>query len=502
MFGRRRRLELRAQEKPMTTDAAASVPAVPAFISYSWSSPAHEAWVLDLSVRLRASGIDVILDKWELQPGRDPIAFMEQMVTRPDVKKVLMICDRIYKEKADGREGGVGKEAQILTAEIYEKANEDKYAALITEKDANGKAFVPAYYHSKQYIDFTDSTKQEDKFQELLRWLYDKPQHKKPKLGTAPSFITEPDAPTTATTSKLKQAEHAIKTGSATAGGAITDFGDAIVDEFGSLRPDKKAEGHWDDIVVASAEAMRLAVRNLSDLVLAEARYGGSNFGRVLSIFERIGSFMFRPPTMMSYSDNDFDPYMMMGYEAFLSMIAILIRESRFDLIETALKHPYLIENRERGGGPATASFTVFCQDPGSFRQRNDRLKANKIDLYADLISETYKASFPTLREIMQADLLLFIRSHLAAESSGWDRWWPRTILYWGSYDPANLFARSESISFFASWAPKVFGPISIADFTAKVTALNQESRLSWGRGAMGPNISRIANLEYLGTKP
>lgn len=486
----------------MTTDAAASVPAVPAFISYSWSSPAHEAWVLDLSTRLVASGIDVILDKWELQPGRDPIAFMEQMVTRPDVKKVLMICDRIYKEKADGREGGVGKEAQILTAEIYEKANEDKYAALITEKDANGKAYVPTYYHSKQYIDFTDATKHEDKFQELLRWLYDKPQHKKPKLGAAPSFITEPDAPTTATTSKLKQAEHAIKTASATAGGAITDFGDAIVDEFEALRPSKKTEGHWDDLVVASAEAMRLAVRNLSDLVLVEARYGGGNFGRILTIYERIGSFMFRPARVTSWSDDDFDPYMMMGYEAFLSMIAILIKESRFDLIETALNHPYLIENRERNGGPATASFAVFFQDPGSFRRRNERLKANKIDLYADLISEIYKVSFPTATEMMQADLLLYLRSQVGPNASGWEHWWPRTLIYWGSYEPANLFARSESIAFFASWAPKVFGPISIADFTAKVAALNQDSRLSWGRGMMGPNIARIANLEHLGTKP
>ena len=31
------------------------------FISYSWSSPEHEQWVVDLATELRESGVDVIL---------------------------------------------------------------------------------------------------------------------------------------------------------------------------------------------------------------------------------------------------------------------------------------------------------------------------------------------------------------------------------------------------------------------------------------------------------
>jgi hypothetical protein len=33
------------------------------FISYSWSSPEHEEWVLGLATELEESGVDVILDK-------------------------------------------------------------------------------------------------------------------------------------------------------------------------------------------------------------------------------------------------------------------------------------------------------------------------------------------------------------------------------------------------------------------------------------------------------
>jgi len=35
------------------------------FISYSWTTPAHEQWVLNLATELRDSGVDVIFE-WAL----------------------------------------------------------------------------------------------------------------------------------------------------------------------------------------------------------------------------------------------------------------------------------------------------------------------------------------------------------------------------------------------------------------------------------------------------
>ncbi|MFC1944254.1 toll/interleukin-1 receptor domain-containing protein [Chloroflexota bacterium] len=48
------------------------------FISYSWSSPEHQQWVIDLATQLREYGVDVVLDKWALKEGHDAIAFMEK----------------------------------------------------------------------------------------------------------------------------------------------------------------------------------------------------------------------------------------------------------------------------------------------------------------------------------------------------------------------------------------------------------------------------------------
>jgi len=47
------------------------------FISYSWSNPTHEQWVIDLANELTESGVHVILDKWDLKEGHDSVAFMD-----------------------------------------------------------------------------------------------------------------------------------------------------------------------------------------------------------------------------------------------------------------------------------------------------------------------------------------------------------------------------------------------------------------------------------------
>ena len=108
----------------MTEADLTETPASPSprtFISYSWTSPAHGQWVMDLATQLVESGVDVILDKWNLREGHDAVQFMESMVTDPNVTKVIVISDKTYAEKADARKGGVGTESQIISPEIYKK---------------------------------------------------------------------------------------------------------------------------------------------------------------------------------------------------------------------------------------------------------------------------------------------------------------------------------------------------------------------------------------------
>ena len=106
------------------------------FISYSWSS---DELVLDLAKRLVAHGVDVVLDKWDLKEGNDKYEFMERCVNDSEITKVLIICDKIYAQKANDRTGGVGDETVIISSEIYGNARQEKFIPIIAERDEEGK---------------------------------------------------------------------------------------------------------------------------------------------------------------------------------------------------------------------------------------------------------------------------------------------------------------------------------------------------------------------------
>src|ERR1035437_5755126 len=112
----------------MTSGIAAARPNPSAFVSYSWDSDAHCAWVRDFAARLRADGVNVTLDQWELQPGDQLPVFMERAVRENDY--VIIVCTPSYAERSNHRRGGVGYEGDIMTAEIMPTQNQRKFISV------------------------------------------------------------------------------------------------------------------------------------------------------------------------------------------------------------------------------------------------------------------------------------------------------------------------------------------------------------------------------------
>ena len=106
------------------------------FISYSHSSEKHKQWVQVFATDLREKhGVDVVLDQWGLREGDFTYAFMQKNLTDPDVKKVILICDKKYQEKADNYQGGVGDEAQIICPQLYRKVEQNKIFQAFTRDE-------------------------------------------------------------------------------------------------------------------------------------------------------------------------------------------------------------------------------------------------------------------------------------------------------------------------------------------------------------------------------
>lgn len=102
-----------------------------AFISYSYDSEAHKAWVRTLAERLTRDGIRIVLDQWHLALGDDLPRFMEENIA--EAGYVLLICTETYITKADARAGGVGYESGLL-------ASRARTAALCRARGSNGGA--------------------------------------------------------------------------------------------------------------------------------------------------------------------------------------------------------------------------------------------------------------------------------------------------------------------------------------------------------------------------
>jgi hypothetical protein len=63
-------------------------------------------WVKELALFLIDNGIQARLDRFHLRRGMDLPQWMCNELQMAD--KVIIVCDETYKQKADGRLGGVG----------------------------------------------------------------------------------------------------------------------------------------------------------------------------------------------------------------------------------------------------------------------------------------------------------------------------------------------------------------------------------------------------------
>ena len=471
------------------------------FISYAWSSPTHEAWVLSLASRLREDGVDVILDKWDLKPGHDSITFMEGMVTDPTMTKVIMVCDRVYAEKADARAGGVGTESQIISPEVYASSTQDKFAAVLTEVDEAGKAYLPAYYRGRIYFDFRSGDAFEDSYEQLLRWLVDRPQHVKPKLGAIPESILSATPAATGTQSSAKRAEEAIRQGAVNAAAHVREYGDALMPELKSLTPTLVSGEAADDKVLAAIETMRPYARQFVELTAISARYSDDarSWDAVLAALERVGRLMWRDPDLTSWHSHQFDAFKVIARDIFVSAVAVALDEERFDLASAILARPWLVRDTEGANRQSTSDFTVFDQHVESLEHRNQRLKLNRLSVHADIVHEAHRSgAVPSFESVMQAEFVILLRS---MGQSPQLRWYPFPLVYASNrFSPFPVFARAESDAYFARLAP-VLGVSDLAEFRSRLVDPELTRRASQMFDHHGLAVRQLANADFLGSR-
>lgn len=417
------------------------------FISYSWSNSDHEQWVVDFATELRESGVDVILDKWDLKEGHDAVVFMEKVVNDPEIKKVTIICDERYAAKADGRDGGVGTETQIISREVYENQSQEKFVAVVREKDGSGNPYLPTYYKSRIYIDLSEPDRYGANFEQLLRWIFNKPLYVKPELGTMPSFLSEGEHVTLGTSAQFKRCIDAIRQHKPYGAGAFDEYCNLFSSNLERFRISTCEKG-YDDLLVKNIEEF-LPYRNEAiQLFIVVAQYSPTAefMQRIHRLFESLIPYMHKPVNITQWREWSFDNFKFLIHELFLYVLAIFLKYERFDAATCFLDQQYYLSWHPDSGQNIMCSFTVFRKYTQSLDDRNERLKLRRLSVRADLLNERCKGTGIDFHDLLQADFVAFMRAEVKRKNA----WWPETLLYLDQFNqPFEIFARSASKAYF-----------------------------------------------------
>ncbi len=370
---------------PLYSNGTAAMPDSPkVFISYSWTTPSHEEWVLDLATALVQNGIDVILDKWHLKEGQDVTVFMEQIGRGSDLTKVLMICDRGYVSKSNARTGGVGIEAQIITSEIYNSSTQTKFVAVVAEYTDDDNPCIPIFYAKRKYIDLSSIDRYNKEFETLLRWIFDKPLYVRPELGSPPVFLSDDPKFSVRTTGASRNLSNAIRVGKPNVIFLLEDYLAEIASDISLMTPKSGYILLDEEIFVLINNSLPLKNEYISTLKDVIRYLDESQYGEILRKF--LESLLnLKSMYCSGRQEGERDAIKFVAHEIFLATIALLLHREKFSTVSLLLTSLYYISPQANSEG-RIETFVEFRDYLETFSDRTKRLHLQRLSLHADLL--------------------------------------------------------------------------------------------------------------------
>lgn len=424
------------------------------FISYSWSSPEHEEWVLELAENLIKDGIDIALDKWELREGDDPIIFMESMVNDPTITKIIMIIDGKYTDRANQRHGGVGTESTILSQELYSKRDKNKIVAVIAEPNAA----KPTFYAGRLHVDLSDSDRYAEEYEKLVRWAYDKYKYEKPKLlGSAPSFIVaEDDQVALFTNTQYRMAIDALEKGRNNASSLVKQYLDRLHSELPKFSFSEE-DSNIEEAFKQKLEHFQSHLYEFKKIVDAVCTHSNDPkiFKHFRSFLESILNLLTVLPNQGGRLTVDLELFSFLNYQLFLSLVTILIKNEEFNVLKEILDELYMLPENFHDRyllDKKYMTFSIFCPREYDFIEKS--LMPRHYSALGTLLKDYSDNQVITFEEVCEADAFLYIKSltyNFKSDDFYRKIWWPHASFYISRdrYRSLKVFVKSERSSYF-----------------------------------------------------
>ena len=474
------------------------------FISYSWT---NDDFAVPLAERLREHGVDVVLDKWDLKEGQDKYVFMEQCVNNPEITKVLIICDKAYTEKANGRKGGVGDETAIVSSEIYGNVSQEKFIPIITEHDEEGNACVPTYIKSRIYIDFTDESLYEENYEKLLRLIYNKPSYRKPKLGKRPEWLDDENVSLFKVNDAIKQIR-----------GAKNDQRTEILTkEF--LSKYVETLGEYFDVNICTGDKIYekfVSMKDIRDVFLEfldVIPITNAALGDVLTdFFENAYNTLTDKdtfiPNAMSWSPGIFEIYRVFLWELFICVTAFLLKKEDYKALNRLLTNTYFVKDKYSCGNEDITDYTVFRHHSREVEEQYKPTTENKqkFTLLGDCICNSReKKPLYTKKSLAEADLFLYqiykaLDLNTSSKFAGTNYWFPTLYVYADPYNHSGMWTRMKSKRF-ATKICDLVGVDSIDELKTRIEKCSSDREMTYpGSFNSAPGILAYIKPDEIGT--
>lgn len=394
------------------------------FISYSWSNEEHKQKVLDLAKSLVHSGIEVVLDVWDLKVGQDKFDFMEQMIKDSSVNRVLIISDKMYSKKADDRQGGVGTETQIITPAMYDDLGKNRFIPIIFERnEETGEEYLPLYAKGRMYIDLSSEAAYQEGFEKLLREIYEKPDLKKPKLGKIPSFLLEEGMDTFEIERKADLIELALDKNSQRLSFAVKDYFDFFISELDKLTVKKIDEEVPDEAAVRMIRESIPFRRSFVKVVniLVQDQQISNLF--VIDFFTDFNNSIYQIERKVDSLGAEAIRFLLT--ELFILMNSIFCTFKRWDLMSSVINHKYYDENNYK-----EVSFITFRHPTQFIFDGKLEKEGKRVSLTADIMKE--RANEREFMNMIEMDLFLYYVSKINPNivEGMFSSWFPLTYIY------------------------------------------------------------------------
>lgn len=382
------------------------------FISYSWSS---KPWVLNFATKLKGIyGIEVVIDSWSLKPGDDLNKFMEREVADKTIDKVLMICDKQYMEKANARSGGAGTEAQILSPKLYGENDPEKYIPIVIGFDKNHKPFLPIFLSTRLYVDFSDPTKEDESFENLINTIYGQGSVEEPQLAPIPTKILDHEANDYPLRQRALKIKSSIEKPRLLSNIFQNEFLSLLEDAVKKCKIEIDSKDSNEDVYIKVMQKLDNFSDNEGSFEQCLKLYlrSGEADGAILAeYFSNLSEYVYN---MTGYEES-MDAIKFLMHEQFLMVVGELIRQRDWDVLRYLTLANYKLGDRRKG------NFSILQNEPMSIYTYNENHE-RYLSAIGALLKKRNKNGF---NRLWCADVLLFYIWKLKYQDDAIGEWYP-----------------------------------------------------------------------------